>query len=74
MSLLRMIGFASLSCGCLVGRYHNSSLDCELDYVDQKGQRCNLVEHSPDSSVVSDVLPPGAAAFVSPPTGIHRPG
>lgn len=57
---------------CLVGRYRDPSHDRELDYVEQKGHRFHLIDHSRDATIVSDVLPPpSAAAFVTPPTWTH---
>ena len=67
MPLFRLIGFATLGCGCLVGRYRDTTLDREIDYVEQQGQGCHQADHCRDHAVVSDVLPPGAAAFVTPP-------
>ena len=46
---------------------HDTTLDREIDYVEQKGQGCHQADHCRDHAVVSDVLPPGAAAFVTPP-------
>ena len=32
MPLLRLLGFATLECGCLVGRYGEMAVDREVDY------------------------------------------
>ena len=34
MPLLRLLGFATLECGCLVGRYGEMVVDHEVDYVE----------------------------------------
>ena len=68
MLLFRLTGFATLGCGCLVGRYRDPSHDREPDYVEQKGYRCHLIDHSRDATIVSDALPTSAAAFVTSPT------
>jgi hypothetical protein len=40
MSLVRLLGFSTLSCGCVVGRYLELSGAREVVYVEEKGDDC----------------------------------
>ena len=40
MSLVRLLGFATLACGCLVGRYLELAGNREVVYVEEKGCEC----------------------------------
>lgn len=45
MLLFRLLGFARLGCGCLVGRYHQLAMDRDLQYVEEKGCSCTHANH-----------------------------
>ena len=45
MSLVRLLGFRTLSCGCVIGRYREVATSRELTYVEEKGQRCDSYGH-----------------------------
>jgi hypothetical protein len=40
MSLVRLLGFSTLSCGCVVGRYLELAGNREVVYVEEKGGEC----------------------------------
>jgi hypothetical protein len=40
MSLVRLLGFSTLDCGCVVGRYLELSGGREVVYVEEKGGEC----------------------------------
>jgi hypothetical protein len=40
MSLVRLLGFSTLACGCVVGRYLELSGAREVVYVEEKGDEC----------------------------------
>jgi hypothetical protein len=40
MSLVRLLGFATLRCGCVIGRYREVATNREVGYVEEKGQSC----------------------------------
>ncbi len=40
MSLVRLLGFSTLACGCVVGRYVEVTGDREVVYVEEKGDEC----------------------------------
>lgn len=45
MSLVRLLGFRTLSCGCVVGRYRELATSREVTYVEEKGPVCALHDH-----------------------------
>ena len=44
MSLVRLLGFRTLTCGCVIGRYREVATSREVAYVEEKGSGCD--EHS----------------------------
>jgi hypothetical protein len=60
MSLVRLLGFATLDCGCVVGRYRELATNRELVYVEEKGQECDVSGHRRNHTVsrVSRVVAP----------------
>jgi hypothetical protein len=40
MSLVRLIGFTTLSCGCVTGKYREVATRREVTYVEEKGAGC----------------------------------
>jgi hypothetical protein len=53
MSLVRLLGFKNLQCGCLVGRYRDLASGRELTYVEEKGTTCDLHAHRRNHTVGS---------------------
>lgn len=45
MSLVRLLGFTTLGCGCVTGRYREVSTNRELTYVEEKGLTCDCSAH-----------------------------
>jgi hypothetical protein len=45
MSLVRLLGFTTLPCGCVVGRYRELATNREVAYVEEKGQSCDAHGH-----------------------------
>jgi hypothetical protein len=45
MSLVRLLGFTTLRCGCLVGRYREVATNREVVYVEEKGVSCQSHTH-----------------------------
>jgi hypothetical protein len=45
MSLVRLLGFATLQCGCVVGRYLELASSREVIYVEEKGAECEVPQH-----------------------------
>ena len=45
MSLVRLLGFTTLGCGCVTGRYREVATNREVIYVEEKGTSCSLQSH-----------------------------
>jgi hypothetical protein len=61
MSLVRLLGFTTLGCGCVVGRYREVATSREVTYVEEKGKSCGSHGHRRNHTVVAERL-----AVVSP--------
>ncbi|MBI2222096.1 MAG: hypothetical protein HYU53_12930 [Acidobacteria bacterium] len=44
-SLVRLLGFTTLSCGCVTGRYREVATNREIVYVEEKGHACEVTSH-----------------------------
>ena len=65
MSLVRLLGFTTLTCGCVVGRYREVATLRELTYVEEKGSDCHLHAHRRNHTVAAARPVPAVQAFVS---------
>lgn len=45
MSLVRLLGFRTLGCGCVTGHYREVATSHEITYVEEKGATCNQPAH-----------------------------
>jgi hypothetical protein len=45
MSLVRLLRFATLGCGCVVGHYREVATSREVAYVEEKGPGCTVHGH-----------------------------
>jgi hypothetical protein len=45
MSLVRLLGFATIGCGCLCGRYREHGTNREIRYIEEKGDTCRVSGH-----------------------------
>ena len=45
MDLVRLLGFATLACGCVIGRYRDLATRRELAYIEEKGSMCSVHVH-----------------------------
>jgi hypothetical protein len=61
MSLVRLLGFTTLGCGCVVGRYREVATSREVTYVEEKGKSCGSHGHRRNHTVATERL-----AVVSP--------
>lgn len=53
MSLVRLLGFTTLNCGCIVGRYREVSTHREVSYVEEKGKGCGAHGHRRNHTIVA---------------------
>lgn len=69
MSLVRLLGFTTLACGCVVGRYREVASSREVSYVEEKGKACGSHGHRRNHTLVSErlaaVLPVALASKAS---------
>ncbi len=45
MSLVRLLGFTTLTCGCVSGRYREIATSREVIYIEEKGTSCADAGH-----------------------------
>lgn len=56
MSVVRLLGFATLACGCVVGRYRELATSREVAYVEEKGPGCMSHLHKRNHTLASPSL------------------
>ena len=54
MSLVRLLGFRTLTCGCVIGRYREVATSREVTYVEEKGTGCELHGHRRNHTIAHD--------------------
>ena len=54
MSVVRILGFSTLSCGCVVGRYRDVASTREVTYVEEKGIGCESHAHRRNHTVSAE--------------------
>src|SRR5689334_8858637 len=57
MRLVRLLGFTTLACGCVIGKYREVSTSREIAYVEEKGLSCRSHHHRRNQTVAAE---PGA--------------
>jgi hypothetical protein len=65
MSLVRLLGFTTLACGCVVGRYREVATSREVIYVEEKGKICGSQAHRRNHTVAIERL-----ASAAPPVAL----
>ena len=53
MSLVRLLGFTTLGCGCVTGHYREIATNREITYVEEKGTACSQQAHRQNHTVGS---------------------
>jgi hypothetical protein len=53
MSVVRLLGFATLNCGCVVGKYREVATSREVNYIEEKGPVCDTHQHRRNHTVPS---------------------
>lgn len=54
MSLVRLLGFSTLACGCVIGKYREVATSREVNYVEEKGQTCGSHGHRRNHTVTAN--------------------
>jgi hypothetical protein len=69
MSLVRLLGFTTLGCGCVVGRYREVATSREVTYVEEKGSSCGNHGHRRNHTIAAErlsvAMPVGVSSLVS---------
>ena len=64
MSLVRLLGFTTLGCGCVVGRYREVATSREVTYIEEKGTTCGSHGHRRNHTVATErPAPPAPIGF-----------
>jgi hypothetical protein len=53
-SLVRLLGFSTLTCGCVVGKYREVATSREVAYVEEKGLNCGHHGHRRNHTMTPD--------------------
>lgn len=61
---VRLLGFRTLVCGCVIGRYRELATSRELTYVEEKGTQCDAQGHRRNHTVSAERLA-SAATLIS---------
>jgi hypothetical protein len=56
MSLVRLLGFTTLGCGCVIGRYRELATSREVTYVEEKGKSCGSHSHRRNHTIAAERL------------------
>ena len=66
MSLVRLLGFTTLGCGCVTGHYREVATNREITYVEEKGRACQHHAHRRNHTLTTTAFGlAGAAAKAS---------
>jgi hypothetical protein len=69
MSLVRLLGFTTLGCGCVVGRYREVATSREVTYVEEKGHSCGSHGHRRNHTIAAErlgvAMPMGGTGLIS---------
>ena len=56
MSLVRLLGFTTLPCGCVIGQYRELATSREVMYVEEKGATCAHHGHRRNHTIATERL------------------
>ena len=63
MSLVRLLEFRTLTCGCVIGRYREVATSRELTYVEEKGHGCEMHGHRRNHTIAAERSAGSAVPF-----------
>jgi hypothetical protein len=66
MSYVRLLGFSTLPCGCVVGHYRERATEREVAYVEQKGAACGCHQHRRNHTIRPATLAPDPSSPPQP--------
>ena len=62
MSLVKLLGFTTLGCGCVLGRYREVGTNRDVTYVEEKGASCKQRNHLRNQPLSADRVAHGFRA------------
>jgi len=51
MSVVKLLGFGTMPCGCVIGRYRDVASTREVVYVEEKGPQCTSTAHRQNHTI-----------------------
>ncbi len=54
MSLVRLLGFTTMTCGCVSGKYREVGTNREVVYIEEKGAQCGQSSHQRNQPLSAD--------------------
>lgn len=51
MSVVKLLGFGTMPCGCVIGRYRDVASTREVVYVEEKGPSCASASHRQNHTI-----------------------
>lgn len=75
MSIVRLLGFETLTCGCVVGHYRDAGTISVVTYVEEKATTCGEASHRRNHAIMSRrrrASAPATAAAAAVPIAIAR--
>lgn len=64
MSLVRLLGFKTLGCGCVSGRYRDMASSREVTYIEEKGAACSVSGHQRNQPLSPDRVAHGFSTAI----------
>jgi hypothetical protein len=62
MSLVKLLGFTTMGCGCVLGRYREVGTNREVTYIEEKGASCVHHSHLRNQPISADRVAHGFRA------------
>ena len=54
-NFVRLLGFTTLACGCIVGRYRELATSRDVNYVEEKGHSCESHAHRRNHTIIERI-------------------
>lgn len=66
MSVVKLLGFGTMPCGCVIGRYRDVGSTREVVYVEEKGPQCASASHRQNHTISAHRNGSPAEGYPSP--------
>lgn len=61
-NFVRLLGFTTLPCGCIVGRYRELATNRDVNYLEEKGSGCQTHAHRRNHTITERLATPVLSA------------